>query len=350
MSAAFRSASESMSEPLGLDAPGEAAAAGVADVTEMAQAEEVAEAAGFGADVAPGLGEFAEVDAPVVTLPLAPPPLVPTPLISTDLRDMPQWMTERMPALFAHPADVTAYGGPDPSVQRVERLPFTIRSIVEESDLSRAAQLRQSAYARHLPRFADRLGKPEAADSVGRTVVLLAESKMDGKPLATLRIHLNVDQRLPLESAVSVPDHMRGYVLSEAVRLAVVGGREGRLPRDAMFKAYYLACLALHVDWMVICARPPLQRRYLEMHFDDISVSEARVPMLHIGNIAHRVLKFNVNTAKKVWFARRQPMYSFVFRTYHPDIEDFRHTLSGLAEHVLKRKAEWAKLRARLIA
>ncbi len=206
---------------------------------------------------------------------------------------------------------------------RTELLPFTIRAVTSASDIERAARLRQSAYGRHLPEFAERLGEPEPADSYDNTVVLLAESKMDGEPLATLRIHTNYGAPLPLEQAVTLPPHLRNASLAEAVRLSIVPGREGHLPRDAIFKAFYLACLAMGIEWMVICARHPLHKIYSSLLFDDISPEKAFIPMAHIGDIPHRVMYFNVQNAESLWRVQRHPRFDFFVNTCHPDIENF---------------------------
>lgn len=223
---------------------------------------------------------------------------------------------------------------------RTEYLPFTVRSVHVPNDVARAARLRQSAYARHLPQFAAKLQDPEAADSLGHTVILLAESKLDGKPLATMRIHTNVDGQLPLEQAVSVPDHLRGGVLAEAVRLAVVPGREGHVPRDAIFKAFYLACVAMHVDWMVICARHPLHKMYQAMHFTDTMLGGEFVPLPYAADIPHRVLNLQVNKVESTWKNYAQPLYKFFFETLHPDIENFHITCRHLAQKILEKKTQ----------
>lgn len=59
----------------------------------------------------------------------------------------------------------------------IEILPFKIRIVKSPEDLQKAAELRQKAYARHLPEFAKQLASPEAADYDPDTYVLLVEAK-----------------------------------------------------------------------------------------------------------------------------------------------------------------------------
>ena len=70
----------------------------------------------------------------------------------------------------------------------VERLPFTVSVVRSDEELDKAVSMRHSAYARHVPDLADRLKAPEPCDYDGGSVVLLAESKLDGSPLGTMRI------------------------------------------------------------------------------------------------------------------------------------------------------------------
>src|SRR3990172_226327 len=46
----------------------------------------------------------------------------------------------------------------------VERLPFTVRVVRSEEALDKAVAIRQAAYARHVPAFAEKLKTPEAND------------------------------------------------------------------------------------------------------------------------------------------------------------------------------------------
>jgi len=223
---------------------------------------------------------------------------------------------------------------------RTERLPFTIRAVTAPPDLARVVNLRKFSYGRHLPEFSKRLEQPETDDTRDNTIILLAESKFDRTALATMRIHVNIGAPLPLEQAVSLPKRLQNQVLAEAVRLALVPGHEGHLPRDAIFKAFYLVCLALNVDWMVICARHPLFKRYLGMYFEDVLENKTMVPLPYAGNIPHRVLSFDVNNAEHLWRTGRQPLYNFVFKTYHPDIEDFSVSCRDLAQRISKTRTK----------
>lgn len=190
-------------------------------------------------------------------------------------------------------------------------------------ELNSVTRIRQQAYGRHLPQFAQSLASPELADFETDTVVLLATAKLDNAPLATMRIHTNRNKPLPLEQAVTLPDAMHSDALAEAVRFSVVNDRSGGgVIRNALFKAFYLICVADNIDWMVICARNPLHKLYLKLLFKDIFPNGCPVILPYAHNIPHRVLKLRVSEVKPLWYETNHPLFNFFFNTYHPDLED----------------------------
>jgi hypothetical protein len=218
--------------------------------------------------------------------------------------------------------------------QREERLPFTVRAATTVEQLGKAVQIRHRAYGRHVPMLAEQLRLPEAMDMASGCVVLLAESKLDGEPLGTLRIQTNRCSPLALESSARLPRGFEGCSLAEAARLGVAQGRVGHVVRTALFKAFFLYCVKARVEWMVITARAPLERIYEALLFSDVFPGEPAKPIKHVGNLPHRILSFEVDTAEERWSAARHPLYDFVFKTRHPDIdvgaaEDVRMALAA---------------------
>src|SRR4030042_1596763 len=69
---------------------------------------------------------------------------------------------------------------PQVTGMQTERLPFTVKLATSEEDLAKAVSIRYQAYARHLPAVAATLDRPESLDREEGTVVVLAESKLDG--------------------------------------------------------------------------------------------------------------------------------------------------------------------------
>lgn len=202
-----------------------------------------------------------------------------------------------------------------------ERLPFTVKLVRDEDDLNKAVQIRHSAYARHLPEFAETLKSAETADADGDVVVLLAESKLDGSPLGTMRIQTNQFKPLCLEQSIELPEWLTRRRLAEATRLGVTNERGGRLVTTVLFKAFYLYCRKIGIEWMVVTGRAPVDRMYDRLLFKDVYPGMGYMPFSHVGNLPHRVMSLEVDAVEPSWAAAKQPLYDFFFHTHHPDLD-----------------------------
>ena len=201
-----------------------------------------------------------------------------------------------------------------------ERLPFTVRVVRNDNALQKAVTLRHAAYARHVPAFAATLSSPEPGDHDRDSVVLLAESRLDGTPVGTMRIQTNRLRDLAVVRSVKLPAWLKNKSMAEATRLAVAQGSSGRVVKMVLCKAFYQYCLAADIEWMVIAARAPLDRQYEAALFVDLYPGEF-FPLRHANNIPHRVLAFEVGTAAERWAEADHPLYKFMVQTYHPDID-----------------------------
>lgn len=172
-----------------------------------------------------------------------------------------------------------------------------------------------------MPLFAEKLKAPEPADNEDGVVVLLAESKLDGSPLGTMRIQTNQFKPLCLEQSIVLPDWLKARRLAEATRLGVTNEKGGRLVTTVLFKAFYLYCHEIGTEWMVIAGRAPIDQQYARLLFEDVFPDIGYIPLLHAGNLPHRVMSSNVDTAEERWAAAKHPLFNFAFRTHHPDIE-----------------------------
>ena len=203
----------------------------------------------------------------------------------------------------------------------VERLPFTVSIARSDEQLDKAVTVRHSAYARHVPDFAERLKAPEPCDYEEGSVVLLAESKLDGSPLGTMRIQTNRLRPLAIEQSVELPDWLQGCSLAGASRLGLALGRMGRVVKAMLFKAYFRYCEQIGINWMVIAARAPLDRHYEALLFRDVYPEQGFIPLRHASDIPHRVLAFEVDNAEVRWSTAHHPLFDFVYRTHHPDLD-----------------------------
>ncbi|WP_345817778.1 hypothetical protein AAGS40_29635 (plasmid) [Paraburkholderia sp. PREW-6R] len=206
------------------------------------------------------------------------------------------------------------------STSAQQRLPFVIRIVQSQAELLKAVEMRRLAYGRHLPEFASTF-VPEELDQRPGTVVLIAESKLDGGPLGTMRIQTNLYEPLALERSIELPGWLKSCRLAEATRLGVAGGTVGRLVKVALCKALFMYCEIRRLDWMVITARSPLDREYEKMLFNDVSGKKEFFPMTHVGGMPHRLMAKQVAFARERWQQASHPLYRFFFLTEHPDID-----------------------------
>lgn len=203
----------------------------------------------------------------------------------------------------------------------VERLPFTIKRVETAEDMRKAVQVRHAAYARHVPAFAATLLLPEASDYDDDSIVLLAESKLDGSPLGSTRIQTNLQGPLHLEQSIVLPESLRGVRLAEVTRLGIDEGRVGRLVKIALIKACFEYCEHHQIEHAIVTGRAPIDRQYEQLMFRDVFDDKAYVPLHHVGNIPHRVMAFEIATGEARWSAAGHPLLKFFKHTQHPDID-----------------------------
>lgn len=204
--------------------------------------------------------------------------------------------------------------------RREARLPFTVRVVADDETLARALKVRQTAYMRHVPDFASTMYQPEPYDREPGGLVLLAEAKLDGSPVGTMRIQTNRFRQLAIEQSVKLPHSLAGRMVG-ATRLAVEAGEPGRMVKTALFKAFYLFCIREGIEWMVVAARAPLDRQYAALFFRDVYGNKEFIPLAHAANIPHRIMAFEVGTAEHCWREAGHPLLDFMVMTHHPDID-----------------------------
>jgi len=202
------------------------------------------------------------------------------------------------------------------------RLAFTVRVARGDADVAAACEVRATAYGEQAPELGRAVVAPDDLDAKPDTTVVIARSKVANTPVGTVRIVANTDRPLQIERAVPLPEQLRAGVAAEVTRLAVVPRRRDPTLRLALMKAVYLTCLARQVRWIVIGARTPgLVRQYTMLGFTDIVDGGLCAPLEHAGRLPHRVLVFDVTSAERHWHASSHPLYEFMVRTHHPDID-----------------------------
>jgi hypothetical protein len=212
---------------------------------------------------------------------------------------------------------------------KINALPFVVRLVRTEAQLQKVCELRAASYGHHLPEFGESLLQPDSHDTKQGTVIFVAEDKVTGEAVGTIRIHLNTHNPLPLEAALKLPGHIDGHFLVEVSRLSVRPGYNQMSVRLALFKALYLYCYANQVQYMLVTARRPLDRIYKSLGFSPINGVDQWIPIPYTGNIEHTVLVFDVLMADRNWYDESHRLYPFMRQTYHPDIQVFSAVSSG---------------------
>ncbi|GAO21409.1 hypothetical protein ALISP_1229 [Alicycliphilus sp. B1] len=111
--------------------------------------------------------------------------------------------------------------------------------VVSDAETPTRRYIRHAAYARHVPDLARTLQQPEQADFADGSLVLLAESHLDGSPLGTMRIqHQPATPRWRWSSRWRCRHRWHNCLLAEATRLGVADGRVGTLVKTVLFKAF----------------------------------------------------------------------------------------------------------------
>jgi hypothetical protein len=222
-------------------------------------------------------------------------------------------------------------------VMNEERLPFTVKLVGNEDDLRKAVRIRHAAYSRHLPTFAESLKTPESTDVESGVIVLLAESKLDGSPIGTMRLQTNRHKPLPLEKSVELPLSLTTQVLGEATRLGVSGSSAGRLVTAALFKAGFQYCLQTGIECIVVAARSPVDRQYERLLFKEVFPKLGYVPLQHANNLPHRIMMMEIGQMESRWEAAKHPLYNFFFRTFHEDIHVAANLFTGKTPKVARQ-------------
>lgn len=220
-------------------------------------------------------------------------------------------------------------------------LPFSVQIVQSAEELEEAINIRQSAYGRHLPELAQKLGRPEAADFEPGSVVFLAKSKLDDSALGTARLQTNEFAPLPMEASVELPTRFTSTRLCEVSRLGVQTGSIGRAVKVALVKALFEYCEATGIEYAMLAARSPVDRQYAQLMFEDVFPESGFIPMRHAANLPHRVMHFEIATGEQRWAAARHPLLAYFRQTFHPDIRIDRDVTPAQLEQIwLDEQAE----------
>ena len=218
---------------------------------------------------------------------------------------------------------------PEATMPSATILPFTIRIVRTEDHLAKAVHIRSRTYGRHHPEVAHMLSMPEEEDRAPFSLVLLAESKRDGEALGTLRIETNTKNRLPVEGLLPADSECSNQTIAYVTRLGVQAREDASLTKLALFKALHRYCLACQIDWIVVTAKPPMDRQYKTLGFTSVLDEEVLIPIPWSADIPMKLMSLETISCERVWKKNQHPLYKFMFKDYCPDIQIFQ-SVSGI--------------------
>jgi len=202
-------------------------------------------------------------------------------------------------------------------------LPFVVRIVRTEEHLEKAVKVRAESYGKHHPEVAEQLKQAENSDRAPFSLVLLAESKDTSVPLGTLRIETNARAPLAIEELLPRNSEYSTRTIAFVTRLAVRAGHDASLVKLALFKALHRYCLACQIDWIVVTARPPMDRQYVRLGFIDVYDKNTAIPIPWSAGIPMRIMALETISCERIWLSQNHPLYRFMFVDYCPDIEVF---------------------------
>ena len=167
-------------------------------------------------------------------------------------------------------------------------LPFTLGIATLESEIQEVCRHRSLMYSKHNPELGAKLIEPEERDTPKPgQIIIVARSRLDRGIIGSIRVHLNNETPLPIESCVELPQHIHGCLLMESTRLSSSGGS---VCRNALCKAAILYAQHHKAVYCVIAAKPSLVHLYEAIGFTDLISPMNTYPIPYANNIEHRVL------------------------------------------------------------
>lgn len=208
---------------------------------------------------------------------------------------------------------------------RRESLPFRVRLVSSAQDLEKVVEIRSTAYSRHYPRLAEPLSRPEPEDNRSDVLLLIAERKIDRKPLGSMRLQPNFVRPLRIEGELKLPPIYAGRRLVETTRLGIENGSAGSMVMVALAKAAFEICHATAIDFGIAGGRRPMAHVLRALGYDEIA---GPIPISYGNNLPHWVFGIPIAEVETRLQFNSTLYYEFMARTEHPDISvDYGHAL-----------------------
>jgi hypothetical protein len=157
----------------------------------------------------------------------------------------------------------------------------------------------------------------EAEDFRSDVLLLVAERKLDRRPIGTMRLEPNFNGPLRIERETALSAPYRGQRLVETTRLGVGDEHAGSMVTAALLKAAYEIGHACNVSYAIAIGRRSMAQKFRSLGLDEVEgpmrISYAPVPL---WIFALPVIEWEARLR-----ARDHLYYDFMARTEHPDID-----------------------------
>jgi hypothetical protein len=157
----------------------------------------------------------------------------------------------------------------------------------------------------------------EKEDLRSDVLLLIAERKLDGRPIGTMRLEPNFNGPLRIERETTLPGLYRRSRLIETTRLGVGDGSTGSMVMAALVKAAFEICRACDVGYAIAVGRRSMAEMFRSMCFDAV---EGPVRISYAKNVPLWIFAIPILEWESRLRAKGHFYFDFMARTEHPDI------------------------------
>ena len=209
-----------------------------------------------------------------------------------------------------------------------------IRIARTEEQIQQAVAVRYQAYAERLTGLASDVALKEDLDRTLDPVILLAEDAESSRLIATARLNSGPGVR-DLLAQMELPAEYRQDRLGYFSRMAAIGEpNTKKLARGLLHKALLQICIAKQIDRMLLLVGNIRSKLYMPWGFSPVFEDGVFRPEMVHGRPVN-LYQLETRKAETKAIELGGPLHSFLFRTYHDEIEIF-NSLSSIPSRVVR--------------
>ena len=208
-----------------------------------------------------------------------------------------------------------------PQAQMAPRL--RIRIARTEEQIQQAVAVRYQAYAEKLTGLASDVAFKEDLDRTVDPVILLAEDADTSQVIATARLNSGPGIR-ELLAQINLPPSYAKDRLGYFSRMAAVGSPVAKkIARGLLHKALLQICVAKQVDRMLLLVGNVRSKLYMPWGFQPVFPKGQLLRPEMVQGRPVNLFQLETRRAEATALELGGPLYDFLFKTYHEEIEIF---------------------------